>query len=157
MDRAVQYVGHPYVAGVFDVVERTTSSPSVVRADPIEAWYDRVGDGAWRLARGRTGSDAAARDIVVQAFVECAEAGRCDDVDLLRCVLERVRQARPVVTHDSTHTERRRCSDVRDAFELIFVGGARIADVARAFGMTSRELSRKLADSVREHQAVPTS
>ncbi|MCW2921206.1 MAG: hypothetical protein JWL76_1080 [Thermoleophilia bacterium] len=118
----------------------------------IDALYDRVGDGAWRLARRSLDDDAAAAELVVRAFREFLDSGGRDDVELLRCVLDHVKQHRSERLSGRPRAERRTSTDVRDAFELIYVGGARITDVAQLTGCSVGELSRRLIDSVRDPQ-----
>lgn len=121
-----------------------------------EAWlgelYDRVGDGAWRLARRSAVDDVSAGELVVRAFRAFVESGHERDVELLRCVLDQVNDVRSARRIDAPPVERRGSVDMRDAFELIHVGGAHIADVASLLDCSTKELSRRLIDAVRVPQ-----
>lgn len=126
---------------------------------PRDAWvaelYDRVGSGAWRLARRCVDDDQTAGELVARAFREFVDSGRRRDVELLQCVLDRVKELRATAWRDEAQRERRSSLDVRDAFELVYVGGARIADVATLLGCSTRELSRRMLDATRDPGLVP--
>lgn len=122
----------------------------------VDELYDRVADGAWRLARRAADDDAAAGELVVRAFRDFVDSDCREDVELLQCVLDHAKDARLARVSERPRAERRSAPDVRDAFELIYVGGARVSDVARLVGCSVGELSRRLLDSVRDPQLVQT-
>lgn len=127
--------------------ERHTRGRGDQHAEWVEGLFDRVGDAAWRLARRSMPDDAAASELVVRAFRAFAETDRRQDIELLQCVLDHIRLARPQLAEDAPDMERRTSTDMRDAFELVYVAGAPVAQVAALLGCTTNELARRMLDA----------
>ncbi len=117
---------------------------------------DRAGDavveGAWRIAFRATGDPAAAEQLVAEGCRAFRASGAASTVALLQCVLDaahasRARQA-ALVAQPDRGVDRRRDTRVRDAFELVHVGGARLTEVAQLQGCSAGELARRLMDAV---------